>query len=286
MSVRLGRLLGGLAVLALVVGSTTWALASGASGVRVWVDQPMDDVVIVKTPVVVTAHLGDSSGVDAARLAVDGVVVATLQLGNQTLETAVFEWAPTSPGLHLLEVSGHTGGEWGSPASVVVSVGETTAPTTVIASTTTTVDEATTTSVSRSTTTTTKSMTTTTKPATSTSTPATSIPTTSTSTTTSCGLGVLSPGAVSGVNTLTPTLRWGYTGCREPDGFEIQVSRTSDFARLEWQGSTSGSSRSAQVAVGANCVTYYWRIRIYDNRVDGSWSGVSPFFVQIGRVCP
>lgn len=211
------------------------------------------------------------------------------------MEFAEFNWAPSAPGLHLLEVHGRGRGDWGSPASVVVEVvggniGE--GSTTTISGGTTTSTE--TTGDSAATTTSVAKTTTSTKPATTTSvatttTPATTTPATTTSastTTTVCDLAVPSPQGPAGADTTSPTLTWTYSGCREPDGFEVQVSRTADFARLEWQGSVSGGARSVQVSVGANCVTYYWRIRTYDKRVFGAWSAVSSFFVQTGRVCP
>ncbi len=259
-----------LAMIMLLVTMAAWARAADHGGTA-WIDQPLGWVPITSVPVTVTAHATHPSGVDEVRLDVDGETVANHGAGGETLETVEFSWNPPGAGTYLLEVFGATQGEWGEPGSVIVTVvGDETAPTTT--STTSTTTPRSTTSTTTSTTSTTTTTTTTTT-------------STTTTTTTVCGLGVPSPAGVSGTDTYFPTVSWSYNGCREPEEFEIQVSRTPEILRPEstW---ASGDSRSSSVSVSANCTWYYWRIRTYDLGSYGPWSGTSSFYVQVGRTCP
>jgi len=289
------RRLAALPIVGLLVATGSWALAQSAGG-KGWIDQPLGSVIITSTPVAVTAHLTHPAGVTEARLVVNGEEIEQKPAGGETLETVEFSWEPPGSGEYLLEVFGFGGGGWGFPGSVLVIVvldGETTT-TTIIDSTTTTASTTTTkpaTTTTKPSTTTTKPSTTTTKPSTTTtsssstttSSTTTTVPTT---TTTLCELGVPSPSGESGTNTLNPTLYWSYPGCQEPEEFEIQVSRDAGFLRSEWLGSAGDYERSVQVSVGANCTTYYWRIRTYDLGSYGPWSSASSFFIQTGRSCP
>ncbi len=291
------RRLASLPIAALLVLTGQLAQAQDGGG-KVWIDQPLGAVVITWTPVTVTAHATHPAGVTEVRLAVDGGTVAAVAAGGEMLETVEMSWAPPGSGVYLIEVSGFGGGEWGSPGSVVVTVdlGETEVTTTTAPSTTTTPRATTTTSATTTTTTprtttsttttTTTPRTTTTSTTTSTTTTTTTPRTTTTTSTTTCNLGTPSPAGVSGTGTFSPTVSWSYSACREPEEFEIQVSRTTDFLRLEWEGLAAGDQRSTTVGVGADCTTYYWRIRTYDLGSYGPWSGVSSFFVQTGRSCP
>ncbi len=277
------RRLASLPIAALLVLTGQLAQAQDGGG-EVWIDQPLGAVVITWTPVTVTAHATHPAGVTKVRLAVDGGTVAEVAAGGETLETVEMSWAPPGSGVYLLEVSGFGGGEWGIPGSVVVTVdlGETEVITT--SASTTTTPRATTTTTSTTTTTTPRTTTTSTTTSTTTTT-TTTAPTTTTSTTT-CNLGTPSPAGVSGTGTFSPTVSWFYSACREPEEFEIQVSRTTDFLRLEWEGLAAGDQRSTTVDVPADCTTYYWRIRTYDLGSYGPWSGVASFSVQTGRSCP
>jgi hypothetical protein len=48
----------------------------------------------------------------------------------------------------------------------------------------------------------------------------------------------------------------------------------------------AGDQRSTSVSVGADCTTYYWRIRTFDLGSQGPWSSAASFFIQTGRSCP
>lgn len=283
------RRIASLTIVFLLTMGASIALAQNKTA-NAWIDQPLAWKIITEVPVQITAHLAHPDGVTNARLDVDGQAQQEVDLGGATLERASFEWVPPGSGTYLLEVRGRGGGEWGPPAVVEVTVVlGTPSPT---SSTTSTAPQTSTTAASSTTTirpTTTQATTTTTIATTSTtSTPSsttTAAPTTTT-TTTSCDLGVPRPTGATGTSTLTPAVEWSYDGCREPDQFELQVSRTSDFLRLEWSGSTTGNARTAEVSVGANCTTYFWRIRTYDSRSAGPWSAIAFFFVQTTRTCP
>lgn len=264
------RRLSAIPIVALLMGVGSLALAQDGQG-KAWIDQPLGFEVITSVPVRVTAHATHPSGVSGISLWIDGQMVSSVETEGANLETAIFEWNPPGSGTYLLEVEGNSGEGAGVPGAVevVVDLGD-------LFSSTTTVGESTTEAPSSTapgvTTTTSKPTTTTTKP-------------TTTTTTTVCDLGVPAPSSVSGTGTMSPTLSWSYGGCREPEEFEVQVSRTPDFLRLESFGLAPGSVRSAQMTVTANCTTYYWRVRTYDAGSHGSWSAIGSFFVQITRTC-
>ena len=289
------RRLASLSIVFLFIMGASLALAQ-SSDAGAWIDQPLGWEVITATPVQITAHLAHPDGLTSARLDVDGQVEAETGLSGKTFETAEFEWVPPGSGTYLLEVRGRGGGEWGSPAvvEVTVNLGASTQPTSTTtsstpSSTTTTGRATTTTGASTTSTrpssTTTTTHTTTTIPATTTTVAPTTTSTSST-TTTSCDLGIPTPTGTVGTTTLTPTIQWSYNGCRNPEQFHFEVSRTSDVLRLEWSGSTGGDARAAEVSVGADCTTYFWRVRTNDSRTSGPWSAIAFFFVQTTRTCP
>jgi hypothetical protein len=267
------RRLAALSVVVPLVALGSLALAQSGGG-RGWIDQPLASVVITSAPVAVTAHLTHPAGVTEARLVVNGADVEQKPAGGETLETLQFSWVPPEAGEYLLEVFGFGGGQWGTPGAVLVNVqvgGEISATTDSTAGT-----ESTNTTM-------TLSSTTTTRPGTSTT---TTRPSTTTTTTTPCSLGVPSPRGVSDADSFDPTLWWTYSGCQEPEGFEIQVSRSTDFTRLEWSGATGGSAGSVVASVGSDCTTYFWRVRTYHLGDYGSWSSTGSFFIQTIRSCP
>ncbi|MEZ5175137.1 MAG: hypothetical protein R2823_02910 [Acidimicrobiia bacterium] len=229
------------------------ALRSGAATPgtsRSWIDAPLDGTVVTKAAVEVTAHATDPSGVTAARLTVNGTDAGETDLGGETLHTVAFSWTAPGSGLYTFEVAARNAdGEWGASAAVdvLVNLGD-------LVDTTTTTDASTTTTVPTTTT----------------------IPPT---TTTICALGVPVPGSVTGTVLLTPTVHWSYSGCREPEEFEIEVSRDPGFLRNEWLGYAGGEERQVTISVGTYCATYYWRIRTHDLGDEGPWSPVNSFFV-------
>lgn len=269
------RRIAAVPVLGLLIATASLAIAQPADSGSAWIDEPLGWLVIIDTPVTVTAHATNPLGVARMRLDVDGVEVANVSTGSDTLETAVFEWEPPGSGTYLLEVFGAGDDQlWGQPGTVVVTVvlGETT--TTTVETTTTT--NATTTSTTRPTTTTTTSPTTTTKPPVTT----TSATTTSTTTTTQCLLGNPSPAGPTGtLSSPFATLTWAYSGCREPEEFEIHLTQEPSFLRFDTY-SMSGDGRSLGVGPLA-CGTWYWRLRTYDLGSYGPISGTGSFEVLL-----
>lgn len=276
------RRLAAVSVLLTLGGLSSFALAQ-AGGAKGWIDQPLAASVITSTPVKVTAHLTHPAGVTEARLVANGADVDQKSAGGETLETVEFLWQPPGPGEYLLEVFGFGGGGWGTPGSVlvIVAAGESSSTTDSTIGTTTTTTTGTSTTTRPTSTTTTTTPTSTTRPTTTTSTT-----TTSTTTTTVCSLGVPSIRGATGTDSLTPTLSWSYGACQEPEQFEVHVSRSSDFARLEWSGAAGEFSRSVVASVGSDCTSYYWRVRTYHFGDFGSWSSTGSFFVQTVRSCP
>ncbi len=271
------------------------AVAMGSSTGAAWIDSPLAWHVVGSVPVPIVAHAADPGGVTAVRFDVDGATVAVVETAGNPLELARFSWTPPASGIYVVAVSGQgPGGEWGVPAIVELSVdldagsSLTTGSSSSLPSTTSSVGATSTSAAPPGTTATTVTTTTSTTVTTTTSTTVTTTTSTTSSSTTSttCTLGTPSTGSVSSTNTFSPTVGWTYSACREPESFEIQVSRAADFVRSEWVGSAAGDQRATSVSVGANCTTYYWRIRTVDLGSFGPWSSPGSFFVQTGRSCP
>jgi hypothetical protein len=250
-----------------------------------WIDAPLGFASLPFAPVEVVAHATDPAGVVQLRLEVDGSVVSETPAdpAGDRLAVGRFLWVPAAPGVFELAVRGRPeGGDWGPAGTVeVVVVGDGTASVTTVATTSTT--RPVTTSTIRVSTTTTRPVTTTSTRATTT----TSISTTTTSsstTTTLCALGLPSPAGSSVSAAGSATLIWSYSGCREPEQFELQVSRDASFARVEYGPVGVGGERSVTTPP-LECGTWFWRVRTYDSGDIGPWSGASSFEVSL-RGCP
>ncbi len=267
------RHVGAALVMVLLVGTTTLAAAQSEAG-QAWIDAPLGFEVETVIPIRVVAHAADPTGVEEIRLDVNGETLAANAVSGETLETAEFLWTPTASGVYLLEAFGLGSGAWGEPGSVAVTVDlddDATATTQA-------------TSPSTNSTTTASSSTTTSTPSVTTTPTTTSTTTPSTTTTTECALGVPTPTGPTGTQVLaTVNLTWVYSGCALPEEFEVQVSKLSDFVRLEWQSGVSGQDQSTFVTVPDNCTTYYWRIRTYHLGIFGMWSNTASFLYQGGR---
>lgn len=274
---RLFRVSLGIALTMVLLGGTAWTMAlgqlSGESDVRVWIDQPMDESIVVTSSVAITAHVTHRTGVSESRVDVDGSTVATVPLDGEPLELVEFDWVPSTNGTHLIEVYGSSGDGWGTPASVVVTVQIDGLPddtTTTIAETTTTVGV-----------TTTPTSTPTTSPTTSPTTTPTTVPTTT------CTFGV--PSLTSPVENAdfniggavaTPVpFTWGYSGCTPGDLlFQIQLANDPSFAggTVIWTTNTASTNATS---VPITCGDYWWRVRVRAPVVS-NWSGVNAFTVS------
>ncbi len=240
-------------------------------GAHAWFDAPLGTEVVTSVPVAIVAHVAEPTGVAGAEVAVDGEVLAGVPGTGEALQLVEVEWKPTESGTYFLSISGRgMGGDWGEPGVVVVTVdlgpgeggpADTTTTSTRPTSTTTTTPRPTSTT------------TTTTRP--------TTTSTTTTTTTTACALGIPSPtGPTGSVALNVVTLTWSYPGCREPEEFELQLSREPGFARIDHTGAAAGDQRS-WVSPPLACATWYWRIRTYDFGSYGSWSSTGSFSVSM-----
>lgn len=235
MTSRFGRFnrpaLAALLASALFAGA---ALAAGSPTQSVWIDAPLDGSVIEadQASVVVVGHVSGVTGIDRARLRVDGqrLAVAPLEIEPGQLLTVEFEWE-ADPGTHVLELwARNVDGEWDGPAIATVTVeGDLEPPPTTVTS----------------------------------STSSTSSTTSSTSTSTSGACLYEPPDLVSPVDgKVTPlganTLTWSYSGCRPVVEFEVEVSTTPNFTEIFASALVQDTS---WVTPGLACDTYWWRVR-------------------------
>ncbi len=268
-----------------VAAGATATLAAGAmlivllapggatDGARSWFDDPLPGARLPLGTVDIVAHGADPDGVAAVELSVNGVVVESQDIaGGPTLATARFAWVATEPGPTDLKVRARDGGGgWGTPASVTVYFGgPAPQPTTA---TPTASPEPTPSTVPTPTTTTTPpprpTPTTAPPPCTSLNPPALVSPT---------------PGAT--VGSVTPVLRWSYSGPCPIDRFTLELGTDRDISRVLRSTATASDVLTWTVAPPLlDCQRYYWRVRATLGGSPGPWSAVSSFVVGVGR-CP
>lgn len=106
--------------------------AAQASGPRAWIDNPLDGSSLPLAACEVVWHGAHAAGVAQLELSVNGAVVATIANPDpaQTLVTARYAWTPPAPGNYTLQARAQSQpGDWGAPATAIVTVGgETEAP--------------------------------------------------------------------------------------------------------------------------------------------------------------
>ena len=249
-------------------------LAHGAAtdAARSWFDDPLSGARLPLGTVDIVAHGADPDGVAAVELSVDDVVIDSQDVtGGPTLATVRFAWVATEPGPTQLMVRARDGGgHWGTPARIVVYFGgpapepTTAGPTASAEPTADTVPTATTTTPPPRPTTTTAA-----PPCTSIDAPALVSPT---------------PGATIG--SVSPVLRWSYSGPCPIDGFALELGTDRDISRVLRSTATASGGLTWTVAPPLlDCQRYYWRVRGTLGGTSGPWSTISSFVVGVGR-CP
>jgi hypothetical protein len=272
--------------------------------VAAWIDEPLDGMVTLVEPIVITAHATDPAGIIAVSLAVDDAEVAVFGDGDGAtpeLWTAPFSWSPPGPGMYVLTVrgTGASGSESMSAPVTVVVLSRAPDPEDLPERPTTTLAEPEpldTTSPTAIPDTTappgtaippTTASPSTTSPTT-TSPPATTAPATTTPTTTSCVLTppvLVSPadGATVGgggaVAILTVLLNWQNTGCLGT-GVVVQVSREASFTRIAHQSLLPAGSTSWVTPNLVSGAEYHWRVATVNDGLIGPWSSVWRFTKQ------
>ncbi|MCP3975059.1 MAG: hypothetical protein GY720_11270 [bacterium] len=220
------------------------ALAARSPSQSVWIDAPLDGSVIEadRSVVAVVGHASGDTGIDRARLRVDGqrLAVAPLESEPGQLVTVEFEWEP-DPGIHVLELwARNADGDWEGPAIATVTVeGDPEPPPT-------------------------------------TATPTTSgAPTISSAPSTSGACLFEPPILVSPVDgKISPltanTLTWAYTGCRLALEFQVEVSTTPNFTEVV--ASANVQAASDWLTPNLLCDSYWWRVRAQTFDDLGPWS--------------
>lgn len=257
----------GLAVA--VLGFAAVGLATSGPGTA-WIDAPLSGVVIgpVSAPIDVTTHATDPDGIVIVRLDVNGSTVETVATDGSTLVDVRFKWSPPAAGTYGLSVWGQdSGGEWSAPGVATVTVLDRgTDPDSGLTTTTTAPSGATTTTIS----------TTTTPPT------ATTIP---------CDPALIAPVLSSpangvGVPAATgSTLSWSYPGCGPVTHFQVQLSFTNLFGRIELEGSADVGT-TFDTGPLEECRVYYWRVQARYNDQAGPWSSVWSFPTTTRTPCP
>jgi hypothetical protein len=233
---------------------------AGATGAaRSWIDDPLPGARLPLGVVDIIAHGADPDGVAAVELAVNGAVTETQDVtGGPTLATVRFDWNATEPGAAELVVRTRDGGgEWGAAAHATVYIGGIApAPTTPAATPSAEPGP---------------SPTTTTAPP-----PCTTI----------TSPGLVSPAAGATVGSVSPVLRWSYSGPCPINGFALELGTDRDISRVLRSTTTASGVLTWQVAPPLfDCQRYYWRVRATLGGTPGPWSPVSSFVVRVGS-CP
>ncbi len=95
---------------------------------QAWFDFPVDGMVLALKPYELVSHVTDPGGIAQVEWSVNGAVVATDPIGKAVetvneLSEFHYRWTPAQPGEYLISVRPQsTGGTWGTPAKVRVTI--------------------------------------------------------------------------------------------------------------------------------------------------------------------
>jgi hypothetical protein len=260
-------------------------LAGGA-----WIDQPLTGSTYPLGEVPVTVHATDPSGVAEIHLWVGDAILDSVEDDTTPiLATATFAWTADQPGSYLLTVRGvGKSGEWGQPASAIVTIGEdvdqspnpsasaspdatpAVSPAATAAATPRATPAQTPTSPPSAHPTPTLTPSPTPLP-----TPVPCVPTPPLLLAPPAGT-VITDGALN-----PPTFKWAYRtppACT-PTGYRLQAYDDPDLAHIVLTVNLGPVSQWTPSAPLANCTTYYWRVAARGTAY-GPWSDPSGFTVS------
>jgi hypothetical protein len=84
-----------------------------------------------------------------------------------------------------------------------------------------------------------------------------------------------------------PEFIWSYLHMCAPEGYHLQISRTPDMSDLAlWADNPDHAASSFQAGVELdNCDSYFWRVAMVSEGIQGHWSEIREFYIDTDGTC-
>lgn len=107
-----------------ILGFSLASCGAQSPGPQVWIDKPVDGSQLPLEAIIIQVHAFDEDGIASVAYYIDGQQMNQSGMNSEGLGEVMFEWNPSSTGLHQIEVRAvDQAGNEGLPAFSLVTIG-------------------------------------------------------------------------------------------------------------------------------------------------------------------